>query len=128
MNENAILSLVSIDKDGCIRLASNGNITAGMIELSIRNPLEGMLGANWSSNRVILDLSKTAFMDSTAISWLIMTSKQFRAAGGSIAVHSIFPRTRQMLDILKIGKIIHLVSDESAARKLLTGVSAAQAA
>ncbi|HEY8746918.1 MAG TPA: STAS domain-containing protein [Tepidisphaeraceae bacterium] len=128
MNENSILSLVSIDKDGCIRIASNGNITASSVSLGARNPLEGILGAGWSGNRVILDMSRTDFMDSTAIAWLISTTKQFRTAGGSIAIHSVVPRARQMLDILKIGKIIPIVSNEPAARMLLNGAAPAQAA
>jgi len=67
-------------------------------------------------------------MDSTAIAWLISTTKQFRTAGGSIAIHSVVPRARQMLDILKIGKIIPIVSNEPAARMLLNGAAPAQAA
>ena len=71
MNDSANLTLVSIDKDGCIRVASTGNLTAANINLGPRNPLEPVLGASWSNNRVILDLAKTDFMDSTAIAWLI---------------------------------------------------------
>ena len=129
MNDSAPLFLVSIDKDGCIRVASSGNLTAGNINLSQKNPLESVLGATWSGNRVILDLSKTDFMDSTAIAWLIATTKQFGAAGGSIAIHSVAPRARQMLDILKIGKVIPIVANEAAARQFLTAaVPAVQAA
>ena len=128
MNESPILTLVSVEKDGCVRVASRGNLTAGDINLGPRNPLEAILGQGWPGNRVILDLAKTDFMDSTAIAWLISTTKQIRAGGGALAIHSIVPRARQMLDLLKIGKIVPIVSDESSARKLLNGMSAAQAA
>ena len=121
MHDTVPLSLVSVDKDGCIRVASAGNLTAGNINFSQKNPLESVLGATWSSNRVILDLSKTDIMDSTAIAWLIATTKQFRTSGGSIAIHSVAPRARQMLDILKIGKVIPIVAHEAAARQFLTG-------
>jgi len=125
MNEGAPLSLVSIDKDGCIHVASSGNLTSANISFSSKNPLESVLGATWSGNRVILDLAKTDFMDSTAIAWLIATTKQFRSSGGSIAIHSVAPRARQMLDILKIGKVIPLVANEAAARQFLTGAGPA---
>lgn len=129
MNESAILTLVSVEKDGCVRVASRGNLTAGDINLGPKNPLESVLGQGWPGNRIILDLGKTDFMDSTAIAWLISTTKQIRAGGGSLAIHSIVPRARQMLDLLKIGKIVPIVPDETSARKLLNGgVSAAQAA
>jgi len=39
MNASAPLSLVSIDKDGCIRVASTGNLTAGNIGFTRKNPL-----------------------------------------------------------------------------------------
>jgi anti-anti-sigma factor len=125
MNDSAPLSLVSIDKDGCIRVASSGNLTAGNISLTPKNPLESVLGATWSGNRVIVDLSKTDFMDSTGIAWLIATTRQFRTSGGSIAIHSVAPRARQMLDILKIGKVIPIVTNEAAARQFLTGAGPA---
>jgi anti-anti-sigma factor len=129
MNESPILSLVSVDKDGCVRVASRGNITAAEMTLGVRNPLEALLGENWSGNRIIFDLSRTDFIDSTAIAWLISTSKQIRAGGGAFAIHSIVPRVRQMLDLLKIGRIIPVVSDENAARQLISGGGiAAQAA
>ena len=125
MNDSAPLSLISIDKDGCIRVASTGNLGAGNINFSAKNPLESVLGATWSGNRVILDLSKPDFMDSTAIAWLIATTKQFRTSGGSIAIHSVAPRARQMLDILKIGKVIPIAANEAAARQFLTGAAPA---
>jgi anti-anti-sigma factor len=129
MKDNAILSLVSVDKDGCVRVASRGNITAAEMTPGPRNPLESVIGENWPGNRIILDLSRTDFIDSTVIAWLISTSKQIRTGGGAFAIHSIVPRVRQMLDLLKIGRIIPIVSDENAARKLVTGGQlAAQAA
>ena len=129
MNDSAPLSLVSVDKDACIRVASTGNLTASNINFNPKNPLESVLGAAWSGNRVILDLSKTDFMDSTAIAWLIATTRQFGASGGSLAIHSVAHRNRQMLDILKIGKVIPIFANEAAARQFLTGnVPAVQAA
>ncbi|HXE54777.1 MAG TPA: STAS domain-containing protein [Tepidisphaeraceae bacterium] len=128
MSESAILSLVSVEKDGCIRVASQGDITASEAPLGGKNPFESLLGDNWAGNRVVLDLSRTDFLDSMAIAWLIASAKQFRAVGGSFAVHSICPRARQMLDLLKIGRVVPIVPDEAAARKFISGVPAAQAA
>ena len=125
MQDMVPLSLVSIDKDGCIRVASTGNLTAANINFTPKNPIESVLGTTWSGNRVILDLAQTDFMDSTAIAWLIATTKQFRTSGGSIAIHSVAPRVRQMLDILKIGKVIPIVANEAAARQFLTGAGPA---
>jgi anti-anti-sigma factor len=127
VSDTPILSLESIERDGCIRVASRGNITASEVSLGTKNPLEVLLGGNWAGNRLIVNLARTDFLDSTAIAWLIATSKQIRAAGGKLAIHSVVPRARQMLDLLKISKIVPIVADEAAARELING-SAAQAA
>lgn len=128
MNVNQVLNLVSVEKDGCVRIASRGNITAAEMPPGAKNPLESLLGETWPDNRIILDFSKTDFLDSTAIAWLISTSKHFRSTGGRWAIYSAQPRVRQMLDLLKIGRIIPIVSDEAAARTLISTSPAAQAA
>ena len=120
MAEGGILTLVSIDRDGCVRLASNGPITANGSHLLSKNPLETLLGVTWFSNRVIIDFSRTDFIDSAAIGWLIGSAREFRVRGGRIAVHSVTPRVRQMLNILKIGQLVPLLSDEEAARRFVT--------
>jgi anti-anti-sigma factor len=124
--DSGILNLVSIDRDGCVRLASNGPITAnGAIAANgthflSKNPLETLLGVTWFSNRVIVDFSRTDFIDSAAIGWLIGTAREFRVRGGRFAIHSVTPRVRQMLNILKIGQLVPLLTDEEAARRFVT--------
>jgi len=128
MSVNTILSLVSLDADGYVRVASRGNLTADDMRPAAKNPLESVLGANWSASRVLLDLSKTEYMDSSAIGWLIASARKFRSGGGALAVHSLRPRTRQMLDLLKIGRIVPTLPDEASARKFLSDPSPAMAA
>jgi hypothetical protein len=51
------LSLVSIEKDGVVRVASDGNITCEDFRVADgKNPVEGVLGQTWSNNRVLLNL------------------------------------------------------------------------
>ena len=116
------LQLVSIDRDGIIRVAAEGPITFDSV-LGDKNPLAMLLGETWSSNRVILNLDKTNFVDSAAIGWLISTQKEFKAAGGSIVVHSVRPNVRQVLNLLKVGKIVNIADDEKSARTLAKGES-----
>jgi len=115
------LKLLSIEKDGIIRVASEGPILAGDFDPMGKNPLEKILGATWSTMKVLLDFSKTDYVDSSAVGWLIGTQKAFRQAGGAIVVHSIPPSVRQIFDLLKIGRVVPLVSDESEARELAIG-------
>ena len=117
------LSLVAIDKEGFIRVATDGNITSAAFngDSSGKALMEGVLGSTWSSNKVVLDMSKTNYIDSTAIGWLISANKQFKNNGGQFVIHSVQPAVRQVLDLLKIGKVVPIVDDEAAARALVTG-------
>ena len=120
MADSGILSLVSIDRDGCVRLASNGSIAACAGQLLDKNPLETLLGVTWFSNRVMIDFSRTDFIDSAAIGWLIGSAREFRLRGGRMAIHSVTPRVRQMLNLLKIGQLVPLLADEDAARRFVS--------
>lgn len=111
------LSLTSIDKDGIIRVAVEGPITYEGV-IAEKNPLAGLLGETWSSNRVLMNLEKTHFIDSAAIGWLIATHKEFKARGGKFIVHSVRPPVRQVLDLLKVGKVVTIADNEDAARKI----------
>ena len=111
------LSLVSIDRDGIIRVAVEGAITYEGV-LGETNPLATLLGETWSSNRVILNLEKTHFIDSAAIGWLISTHKEFKSKGGILVVHSIRPQILQILGLLKVGQVVPFAENEQAARKL----------
>ncbi|MFT3789115.1 MAG: STAS domain-containing protein [Tepidisphaeraceae bacterium] len=115
------ISLVSIEKEGLVRLASNGSITAANFDPSGRNPLERILGQNWASFKVLLDMKQTTYIDSSAIGWLIGSHKAFKAAGGVLVLHDIPATIRQMLDLLHVGKVIPITENAQAARELANG-------
>ena len=117
------LSLLAIDKEGFIRVATEGNITCAAFNGDVTGKalMEGALGSTWAANRVLLDLSKTNYIDSTAIGWLISSNKQFKLNGGRLVIQSVQPAVRQVLDLLKIGKVVPIVEDEAAAKALVTG-------
>src|SRR5215212_1490096 len=111
------LKLVSIEKDGTVRVAADGNITtADFHGTSGKNPLEAILGATWFSNRVLLNLEQTDYIDSSAIGWLIGSHKAFKEGGGTLVVHSVQPSVRQILDLLKIERVVPICADERQAR------------
>jgi len=108
------ISLVSIEKEGLIRVATDGNITSNDFHADGKNPLEQVMGLTWSTNKVLLDMDKTNYIDSTAIGWLISCHKEFKNKGGVFVVHSVQPAVRQVLDLLKIGKVVPIVENEAA--------------
>ncbi len=122
------LMLVSIERQGYVRVATDGNITAGDFALSAgRNPFENILGANWAGQRVLLSMENTTYIDSSAIGWLISCQKAFKAAGGAIVIHSIRPGVKQMLELLKISRIVPVADNENAGKAMLLSEDAALA-
>ena len=85
--------------------------------------LEQVMGQTWSANKVLLDMDKTNYIDSTAIRWLISCHKEFKNKGGVFVVHSVQPAVRQVLDLLKIGKVVPIVENEAAARAFAIGAA-----
>jgi anti-anti-sigma factor len=121
------LSLVSIEKAGYVRLEAEGDITSGdFLDSGGKNPLETVLGANWASNNVMISLEKTAFIDSSAIGWLIDAQRKSKAAGGKLVLHSAPARVRDVFDLLKMRVVLNLKDDENSARNFLTATAEAK--
>jgi anti-anti-sigma factor len=114
-----LFKLMSIEKQGIVHVASEGNLTSANLDLTAKNPLETLLGETWNTNRVLLNLSKTAYLDSCAVGWMIGTNRSFRDGGGKLVVYSLQPSVRQLLDVLKVGKAVSMVDGEDAARTAL---------
>ncbi len=119
------LQLVSIEKDGLVKVATAGNITAADIDPAGNNPLQGTIGQNWMQSRVMLDMGETQYIDSSAVGWLIGTSKQIKDASGAFVVYNVQPAVRQVLDLLKVGRVVPIVQDESAAKQVAAGDASA---
>lgn len=117
------LNVVSIEKE-LVRIQAEGDITSHDFTADGRNPLEAVLGSRWATHQVLLDLRAVPFLDSSAIGWLMQSRRELERGGGLIVLHSIQPRVRQVLDLLRVGKALPLVDNEAAA---LTVIAAAAA-
>ena len=116
------LSLVSIEKAGYVKLATEGDVTSGdFLEAAGKNPLEAVLGASWASNNILLNLSKTAFIDSSAIGWLLESNRNMQQSGGKLVPHSAQPRVQELFDLLKLRMVLSLKNDEKSAQEFITG-------
>jgi len=109
------VKLVSIEKDGVIRLAANGSMTASEMANGNEHPLAGVIGQAWSNNRVVLSMDETQYIDSTAIGWLLSCQKQFQRDGGRFVLHSVPPSVQQIFDLLKVDRVLQVAGDESQA-------------
>ena len=115
------LSLVAIEKEGLVKLAAAGSITAANFDPSGKNPLERILGQNWASFRVLLDMKETTYVASSAIGWLIGSNKGFKQQGGALVIHDVPAAIKQMLDLLHVGKVIAIAPSAAEAREMAMG-------
>jgi anti-anti-sigma factor len=121
------LTIVSIERDGIVRVASDGSITAPDFAGG-RNPFESLLGQNWAGTRILLNVEKSDYIDSSAVGWLISSQKTVRAAGGGLVLVNVNPGVKQILDLLKVGRVVPIVGTEDEGRKLLLQDAKPQAA
>ena len=122
------LSLVSIEKAGYVKLATEGDITSvDFLDSNIKNPFESVLGASWASNNILLSLAKTAFIDSSAIGWILESHRKMQASGGKLVPHSAQPKVVELFDLLKLRPVLNLKDDEQSAHNFITGAGGSEA-
>jgi len=109
------LSLISIERD-MIRLEADGPITTADFKSDGKHLFEQLLGQNWTKNVVVLDFEKVSSIDSSAIGWLIATTKEIGAGGGKLVLHSVQPQVKQILALVRVDRALTIVKDEAAAR------------
>lgn len=108
--------LNGIEPTGIVKLAIDGNVTSADFSADGKNPIEALLGPAWNTFRVLLDMGQVGYIDSSAIGWLIGTQKAVRDKGGSFAVYHVQPAVKQVLDLLKVGRVVPLCENEQTAR------------
>ena len=68
---------------------------------------------------VLLDLSAVTFLDSTGLGSIIKLYKASEASGGRLVIFRPSPGVLQVLQVLKIDRLIPLAKDRAEARKVL---------
>jgi anti-anti-sigma factor len=104
--------LVRLESEGEIRLSDMGRDG---------NPIESALGREGFGKKVLLDLQKTPYIDSSGVALLIRCHKRCQDAGGQLIMHSIPPSIMQILKLLHMERHLHLVRDEESAKALALG-------
>jgi anti-sigma B factor antagonist len=117
------LNVVSIEKE-LVRVQAEGDISSHDFTPDGRNPFEALLGSRWAAHQVVVDMRGVPFLDSSAIGWLMHSRRDFERGGGLVGLHSIQPRVRQILDLLRVGKAVPLVENEVAALVVVTAAAA----
>lgn len=65
--------------------------------------------------KVILNLSKVQYMDSSAIAVLVESLQKLRKSGGKMCLTNLQPRVKGLLEIARLDSIFVLAKDEAEA-------------
>ena len=82
-------------------------------------PLDELLGSRGYSQRVILNLRDTRFIDSSGLSWLVVCHKRFIEGGGKLVIHSVRATIMDLFRMMRLEMVLNLAENESAARELM---------
>jgi anti-anti-sigma factor len=115
------LTLISDDhQQNLTHLACDGRISQSDFEPG-RDPMEAVLGVTGFSRKVLLNLEKTNYIDSSGIGWLVICHRHFVGSKGKLILHSVPPRVYQVLELIGLPKVMHFAADENAARAMAAG-------
>jgi len=75
-------------------------------------------------SRLVLDLSAVEFMDSLGLEALLAANTTVEKCGGRLALASLKPRLKRLIEITRIGEILETHEDRAAAVDSLLGTAA----
>ena len=121
------MSVVLKDVGGITRVAARGEATARDFPINQMH-FDALLGADWASKRVVVSMDDVPYLDSAAIGWLITVHKQFKNAGGRLALYALQPAVKNVLTLLKVERVVPMFADAALAEKHLKKKVAEKAA
>lgn len=90
-------------------------VVCGEVDLATTRVVEEkLLRAEESHDLVVLDLSRTSFMDSTGLHMIVAAERRLRERGGRLVVVEGPPQVRRLLKLTHIADHLELVHDVAA--------------
>jgi anti-anti-sigma factor len=115
------LKMTVVSEEGdLVRVQCEGEVSQVKFQLN-DNPLESLVGPSVYTRKLLMNLDRVEFLDSSGISWLVVSHKNFQQQGGLLVLYSIPPRIHQVLQFCRMDKLLRLAADEAAARVLAAG-------
>jgi anti-sigma B factor antagonist len=111
-----ITSRVEGDQTGLLTLAG---------ELDVSNVAEAREAARKllddGSSRLVVDLARVTYMDSSGLGMLVGLLKRLKESGGAMAIAGPVPRVKRVFEITGLHQIFALCDDVTAALKEVRG-------
>lgn len=104
------------------RIEGNAVVVAVRGEIDLQNSPELRtelidLLVKHAPQRVVLNLARVPYMDSSAIAVLVELLQKVRKTGGKVYLTTLQPRVKGLVEIARLGSIFGIVKDEAEALK-----------
>ncbi len=111
---------VAAQEGDLVLVQCEGEISQVKFQLN-DNPLESLVGPTVYARKLLMNLERVEFLDSSGISWLVVSHKNFQQHGGMLVLFSVPPRIHQVLQFCRMDKLLRIADGEAAARALAAG-------
>ena len=81
---------------------------------------EAMRSAVEGQERVVLDLTRTAYVGSAVLGMLVNVRQRVRATGGDLVLCGLSPRIQQLFTVSSLARLFTVVKSRPDALRLLT--------
>ena len=98
------------EREGVVILDLEGRITAGEEASLLRDTLRRL--AEGGHNRIILNLGKVDYIDSTGLGALVMGYTTLRKAGGTLKLLNLSRRNIELIVFTKLETVFEIFDDE----------------
>jgi anti-anti-sigma factor len=116
------LRVLSFDEHGVVRVQCEGNISQQHFQPGV-DPLESVLGPMCWNHKILLNMEKTGYIDSSGVSWLIVCHKKCREHKGNLVIYGVPPVVKHILKLLRMDLLLQIAETEAAAHALVRGVA-----
>lgn len=114
------LSLSQHERDnGVTVIEAEGRLVGPDFGPGSENPLDRLIGDGCWDRKLVFDLSRASFIDSSALGWLLLCKKRMDQGSGRLALHSAREPIREVFRMMRMCSAIPLVDTESEALRLM---------
>lgn len=111
------IKLMKGDGD-CVRLETLGRVSRSGWKAD-QDPISDICGDGIFGRTVLLNFSRSNYLDSTGVEWLLHSHKRFNKEGGMLVIHSVTPVMLQILKMMRMETVLNIAVDEPAAMALV---------